>query len=115
MRSRGDRAEKEESEMTFTDFGSNAGHRQMSREIIAELAALGARMGVSFASEGGRLGSGELMIKLVVKTSDRATVEQDAKRDFAREARYMGLEADDYGAMFRSPRGGLFKLVGVSP
>lgn len=100
--------------MAFTNFDSSAGHRQISNEVIRELADLADRHGLRFSSEGGSLGAGDMLIKLRVRAADMSDVEDAAKRMFALECRSVGLEAQDYGAVF-STYNGTYKLTGVKP
>jgi hypothetical protein len=100
--------------MAFTSFSTSAGHKEISREIVAELQALAARHGLRFSTEGGTLGTNDLLIKLRVRAADRSAVDADAKRKFAMEARYMGLEESDYGVIF-STYNGRYKLTGIKP
>lgn len=98
--------------MAFTSFNSSAGHRQISTEVVAELQALAQRHGLRFSTEGGQLGSADLLIKLRVRAADRTAVNDAEQRAFAMEARYMGLEPSDYGIVFSNYQG-TYKLVGI--
>lgn len=100
--------------MAFTNFSKSAGHTQLAKEIIDELEDLAQRHGIRFSSEGGQLGADNLMIKLRVRTADQSSLESAAKQRFAMDARYVGLEPDDYGAIF-STFNGTYKLTGLKP
>lgn len=96
----------------FKDFGSRAGYRQLTEEMLAALAPLEAKFGVKFSTAGGTLGSAEMVVKLKAESADTSAVDSAARQAFARECRFYGLEPEDYGAEFTS--GGIrYRLTGI--
>lgn len=99
---------------------TNAGHRALSAEIATELAALGARYGLSITAGGGQVGASELTIKVVAKTNDPATAATEAQRAFDQGARWVRshsgdtLQGSDLGCNFNY-NNSRWELVGVKP
>jgi hypothetical protein len=99
----------------FQQF-NRQGHRMLSAEISTELQALAQRHGLQISVGGGSIGSDELTIKVIAKTSDTKAIEAREKRELGIYGRFAGLTEAHYNAIITDPRSGTrYQLKGYSP
>ena len=98
---------------TLNNFGRNE-HRLISTEVIAALKEVGDKFGITFSTKGGEIGGTGGMIKLGVDIKDTAGAASRAKTMWDAYAPRLGLDKDDFGAIFVTAQGS-YKITGVNP
>jgi hypothetical protein len=97
----------------FQQF-NRQGHRMLSAEITQELQALAQRHGLDITAGGGQIGTTELVIKVVAKTSDTSAIEAKERRELGMYGRFAGLTEHHYNTIIVEG-GTRYQLKGYSP